>query len=228
MITYFLKALFFLSIIQARAEPIFISLGAQCEVAAELVTNQLRKEAYPFDWLVTLNHDRFAQLLNEDFANFLNDQFLFQNPEFPTIIENSYYEIEFRHDWTFPDLWTDPMRYALQLSEMGSKYERRIERFRNLKNHPGKVFFIRAAYDPLLSDSFFLRKEKPTLITQLDAQKLKNALDSYFPKLDFILIIINFVEDLAPKIEGITRVVEFQISKATNHKQYKELLHLLN
>lgn len=213
--------------IPSEAKEIYISLGSHCEVAAELVTNNLREEAYPFDWLVTLNNDLFTQLILEDFEHFLDDQFLFQNPEFPTIIENSYYQIEMRHDWPFPELWTDCTRYALQLCEMNIKYHRRIERFRSLRDYPGKVFFIRSAYDPLLSPTFFLKQEEPNLISQFDAQKLKNALDQYFPKLNFTLIIINYKEDLVPVIEGINGVVEFKISKKTNHKDYQELLALI-
>ena len=73
----------------------FVSLGSNCEAAVHLNENHLRKAAFPFDWLLTCNHDRFLLLLENDFAHFLDEQYLLQHPKHPYVIENCHYEIEF-------------------------------------------------------------------------------------------------------------------------------------
>ena len=73
-------------------------LGGNCEVAAKLNDNGLRKASYPFDWLLTLNHDKFLELLDNNFQFFLSEAYIFQYLTPPFTLENSYYEIEFRHE----------------------------------------------------------------------------------------------------------------------------------
>lgn len=81
----------------------FVSLGSHCEIAVHLNANHFRKAAFPLDWLLTCNHDRFLSLLENDFSSFLDEEQLIQLPVHPYVIENRLYEIEFRHDWPFPD-----------------------------------------------------------------------------------------------------------------------------
>lgn len=205
----------------------FVSLGSHCEIAVHLNANHLRKAAFPFDWLLTCNHELFLLLLENDFAFFLDEQFLIQHPTHQHRIENCHYEIEFRHDWPFPDLWCNATRYSQQLQEMHSKYGRRINRFRQLREYQGKVFFIRVAYDLQNDPQLYWGVENIEQITAEEAQKLKGVLDHYFPDLNFILVIVNYLENDVSPIKGIDNVLEFKISKSNKHSDYTRLFKLM-
>lgn len=206
---------------------LFVSLGSHCEIAAHLNENCLRKAAFPFDWLVSSNNACLTRIINDDFLFFLDERYLFQHPTGPYIIENSCYEIEFRHDWP-SNLEGNLNKYVEQLQEMKPKYDRRINRFRQLRNYPGKVFFIRVAYNfSHNGDSYWGKEESQGAINSEEAQSLKQALDQFFPCLDFALVIVNYVEANTPPIEVPEGVFEFKIRKSHKHGDYTALFHLL-
>jgi hypothetical protein len=105
------------------AEIDYISLGGDCMPAINLRQLGLRKEAYPFDW-VLLHNDTIATFLLNDFENYHSNLIMNWN----RWIKNLYHEIEFPHDYdtTTDDGWRD------QIPSVTEKYQRRIERFRNL------------------------------------------------------------------------------------------------
>jgi len=73
-----------------------------------------------------------------------------------------------------------------------SKYRRRIERFKTLKNHQGKVIFIRAAYIHSTVDlNRYYTVPENIEISEEYALKLHHALEKYFPDIDFSLIVVN-------------------------------------
>lgn len=204
-----------------------VSLGSHCEIAMHLNENHLRKAAFPFDWLLTCNHDLFHKLLDDDFAFFLDEKYLIQHPNHPYVIENCRYEIEFRHDGPFLDLQCDPIRYRVQLQEMDLKYERRINRFRELRSYQGKVFFIRAAYDLQNDPNLYWGIEDIEQITTEQALEIKKTLDRYFPNLNFTLVILNYLQSNAPPIQPIDNVLEFKINKYKKHEDYTRLFNFL-
>jgi hypothetical protein len=204
-----------------------VSLGSHCEIAIHLNANNLRKAAFPFDWLLTCDYERFLLLLENDFAFFLDKQYLIHHPSHHHVLENCHYEIEFRHDWPFPDLECNETRYSQQLQEMSAKYNRRINRFRQLRDYPGKVFFIRTAYDLQNDPNLYWGTNNMEQITADEAQKLKNVLDCYFPELNFALVIINYLEENTPDIIGIDDIIEFKISKFHKHRDYTNAFYTL-
>ena len=204
-----------------------VSLGSSCEIAIQMQDHHLRKAAFPFDWLLTCNHDPSISLLENDFAFFLDDQYLIQHPVSPYVIENCYYKVEFRHDWPSPELRDSATCYSQQLQEMRVKYARRINRFRDLAHYPGKVFFIRTAYDPQNDPNLYWGMEGIEQITAQEAQELKDVLERYFPSLDFTLIIVNYIENNVKSINCIDKVVEFKISKHNKHSYYTNIFNAL-
>lgn len=208
--------------------PLFISLGSHCGVAGGF--GIYRKTAFPFDWLLTTNHERFLAILEEDFQFFLDDRYFIRNSNFPTFVEHVHYAIQFRHEWLFPDNNLSTERYEQQIGMMKSKYTRRIERFRRIRNYQGKVFFFRAPYNRyyglgqvytpalgVVNSNSFLDEETQVKISFEQALALKRTLDQYFINTNFNLIIINYIEESTPSIEGIEGVYEFKIRA---HPQY--------
>lgn len=169
-----------------RERVLFISLGSACDPTTLLQNFDLRKAAFPFDWNVTLDGAKLTELLERDFSDFLNEEFLalidFGNG---IGLYHKYYHIEFVHD----GVWSAE-RYAFDMDQMKSKYQRRIDRFRKLREYRGKVYFLRYAYPHDLAPRQYQGQEIKE-ITDEDSYKLCAALKSYFPHLNFTLLILN-------------------------------------
>ena len=168
----------------------FISLGSVCEVAHCLKECSLRKEGYPFDYITTIDSDKFIQLLEDKFKNLLDDTYLIPCNNDPYPIYNNYYNIEFLHEGVFNK--TEKSVYDLNYKNLQDKYKRRIERFLNLNDYTGKVYFIRHSYKYSISDPHRIYKNNDNIIITDDyAIKLYDVLKNIFTKLNFGLIIMN-------------------------------------
>jgi hypothetical protein len=117
-------------------KPLFVSLGNHCSTALFISNGGRRVAAFPFDWILTLDSSKFELLLQNNFHFFLDKNFLIQAQD-GTIV-NTFYNINFRHDWPLP--LQDFDSNLLQIQE---KYQRRIKRFNKLINFKGRVYFVR-------------------------------------------------------------------------------------
>lgn len=125
----------------------FVSLGSTCEICHVLRETGLRTVAYPFDWITTIDAPGFLNILREDFKHFLDTSCLQPVNKDPFPLLNVYYKTEFLHDGRFNKEILDT-----SMADFQSKYERRIQRFRDIANHKGKVVFLRHAYKYSLTD----------------------------------------------------------------------------
>lgn len=183
-------------------EPLFVSLGASCEVAHEFRSCGVRNRAYPFDWLLTLDPHGLVTLIQSDFEYFLKKEHLqLHNRGF----SDTFYDIEFRHD-----LYGMDTSFEEYLPTLQDKYKKRIDRFRQLNCYQGKVYFFRSAYPPYYPP-LATSHTNCFAITPLQAKALKEALSQLFPKLDFTLVIINYSGIHSDAIEGIDKVIECKI-----------------
>jgi len=168
-------------------EPLFVSLGSTCEVAHILKANGFRKAAFPFDWITTIDSEKFLDILNQDFKYFLDESYLSVVDSGPGPLIHIYYHLELLHEGNFRgDL------YQPNMQKLQSKYKRRIERFRKLTEYQGKVVFLRTAYQYSITDPHrYYHCAANLKISDEYSWKLYHALQNLFPNLDFTLIIIN-------------------------------------
>lgn len=161
--------------LEQREEPIIVSLGANCIPAYQALIYGLRSASYPFDWLVS-DVEGIIISLKEDFSHFLDRNYCSFTGNW---IIDSYSKISFLHEFHELDEKAD----IKHLDFIKAKYQRRIERFRQLKKHK-KVIFMRYATCP-----------EPWTTTSENRQtaiRLKNALNSFFDnKLDFVLVMLG-------------------------------------
>lgn len=170
---------------QYKYETIFVSLGSYCAPASLARSCGHRKAAYPFDWNICMDGEKLIEMLKDGFLNFLNEEYLV--PFGWATLLNTYYHLEFVHDgsWEGRDIST-------YMPILQYKYARRIDRFKNLNEHQGKVFFIRSAYINSLDDiNRFYKIRENIEISEDYAIRLHQALRDFFPTLDFSLVIIN-------------------------------------
>lgn len=163
-------------------EPLFVSLGSFCTTAHMHKECGIRKAAFPFDWIISFDGEKLIDLLEEDFLHFLNPDFLRVAGQ---ALLNDYYHLEFLNEGDWEDT-------AYNIKEFSLKCQRRINRFRQLGNYQGKVFFVRTASPDSLTDPHRIWKIKENIeITYGYAEKLYHTLKKCFPELDFELVIIN-------------------------------------
>lgn len=172
-------------VFQTSQDPLFVSLGSTCEPAHMLRYCELRKFAFPFDWIVSFDGEALIEMLRNDFKNFLKDEY-FVPYGLAGHLLNTYYHLEFLHEGDFNQEFDE------NLEKLKHKYVRRIDRFKSLKYYRGKVFFIRYAYLYSTTDpNRFYKFEDNLEISKEYALRLHRSLKCIFPNLDFELIIIN-------------------------------------
>lgn len=170
-----------------RIEPLFVSLGSWCNVAGHLKVSGLRIAAFPFDWILTIDCEKFLEIFLTDFKYFLDDNYLsLKNGQ----IFNYYYNLQCPHEITNDDIVNKKTPEQL-LETFKEKYRRRINRFRELENYKGKVYFMRSASINATHANIYFKCAETLTISDLYAERLFNALKERFPLLDFTLIIID-------------------------------------
>lgn len=171
--------------LSSTSEPLFVSLGSLCEPSHMLKYCNLRKRSFPFDWIMSLDGEAIIEILENDFKDFLNDEYF--QPYGPAgHLLHLHYHLEFLHEGDFN------YQFEANLEKLKQKYQRRIQRFRNLNSYQGKVFFIRNAFIYSMTDPNRFFKFKENLeISEEYAYRLYQALRNFFPDLDFELLIIN-------------------------------------
>lgn len=98
-----------------------ISLGAFCFVASELRRYEVRKKAYPFDWIIT-DLKTVIELIENEFLNFTALKYLEKKEENNIVFydNNAYSLIRFIHDFN------ENCDNTVLIQD---KYQRRIQRF---------------------------------------------------------------------------------------------------
>ena len=117
----------------------YISLGFDCSPAAALRGLNLREFALPFDW-VRMKVDILISCIKDDFKNFHKNLKFNYNKKM--LVDN--YGFQFLHDYplisdgndTIIDNWQD------YYDDVYDKYQRRIERFREIMKSPKPIIVL--------------------------------------------------------------------------------------
>lgn len=164
---------------------LFVSLGSTCHPAGILRNLHLRKEAHPFDWMLTIDGKKMIEILDTNFDYFLKEEFLKPHPTSGILLHKRYH-IEFsREPNSFGAL---EFKHMDQLKE---RFTRKIERFKRIRNYSGKVFFIRESWDLSTNRNYNFPDAGNLEMSRGYASELFEALKRFFPKVDFDLVIIN-------------------------------------
>lgn len=205
---------------------LFVSLGSTCTPAEALRSFGLRKSAFPFDWILSVDGMKVIELLDDNFAFFIDAKYLQPNTR-NGILVHLRYHLEFVHEEKFihdEDSLGAP--YFKNLEEMQAKYARRVERFKQLRNFPGKVYFFRINWALSTHPHYAFPDEGNLHISVYYASQLFHALKRFFPELDFDLIIIN---DEKEKInfEEIKLTDRIRIFSGTGSTHFKKIFDTL-
>lgn len=180
--------------------PLFVSLGSSCEIPHLLRDLNLRYVAFPLDWVISIDQAGLLRCIEEDFLHFTEKAYLV--PKSNGVLVNTYYKMEFPHEGNCN---TTP--YAELLAKFQAKYNRRIERYRELAQFSKDIIFIRASYVNATSDAF-LYPDPTNLYLKLSwGEELLLLLKNRFPNNRFHLILVNHHPLLTAKLEGCTEEI---------------------
>lgn len=162
-----------------------INLGAGCQTALQLNKHNLRHEAFPFDWVLTLDFDKVIMAIANNFAYYMDKEYLLHQGY---RIYNTFYSFAFLHDFPTYETHVEEYKkldnkkfyngsiitnYVDFLPVIKDKYERRIKRFYATLNGSSFIMFFRNNCCP----------GQATLFTKLIRQQN--------PNLRFLLIILH-------------------------------------
>lgn len=112
-----------------------ISLGHLCATASELERIGLRAYSGPFDWCETHELERIINLIQNNFQDYLNSDYLYQDPTKKFVYTNIKYNVVMNHDFN------QYHSLSSQLPDVNKKYQRRIKHFYKQISEP--TLFIR-------------------------------------------------------------------------------------
>jgi len=172
---------------------LFVGLGSSCEAADVLRLCEVRKAAFPFDWMLTSDGKKLIEILENDFSYFTDQDYLTPAKYSIMVLLQTYYRMEFHHEGEWRG---DPEYLAQNRKKLVDKYQNRVQRFRQLRSYNGKVVFVRFANKYSLEPNLYYRCKDNLEITEGSALLLYDALKKYFPGLDFYLVIVNTHREL--------------------------------
>jgi hypothetical protein len=217
--------LFFFLSSNLFASPLFVSLGPDCLPAGMLRHFKIRENAYPFDWMRTLNEEGLLDVLNNQFKDFTNESYLTQDPIEGLRLVHSKYLMEFAHDWD-ANYWGNISLIQEGIAKLKMKYEKRIERFLDLDRSDRQVVFIRLllpSYNLISSPQFYWFDYDYVRNDKEFAVRLNEALTNLFPNLNFSLILID--QDIAGgKIELAPNITIFYLTELESHAAWELIL----
>lgn len=201
-------------ILKSENNIFFINLGQDCQATYYLQKLNLRKTAFPFDWLQTYNFSGVCKAIEEKFEFFLSKDYLEYNVRQTLIpqtrIKNTKYNLYFVHD--FPTEYQSNVskengnfgiikpNFLDYLLDMQKKYKKRIQRFLDLLNYNFYIIFIR-------THTSFQRG--------LEFVKL---MDNSYPKLNYKLILVNpNTADSTKKQVESKKIEQYYFNKIENN-----------
>lgn len=135
------------------SQTVYIPLGIDCSIAYNLRKYKLSSTAFPFDWLKIPNIDNIVQILENDFADFLNPKLIHTKSQSQTAFDYFDNTVEKVATKSYKKLVHTKYKYTMPHEFVGDvidwqkwyeKYSRRITRFRNIAKDPTiKKIFIR-------------------------------------------------------------------------------------
>jgi hypothetical protein len=215
------------TIIHATQGPLFVSLGSDCLTASMIQHFGKRQTAFPFDWMLTLDEAGFLQILNTNFQDFTNKDYLIRHPITNAGLVHSIYHVEFAHYW-LETYWENATQSEEELEKLQITFQRRIEKFRQLGSYKGSVVFIRAIGPSFkhkdLNPEIFWFGYSPNTDEKEFSLNLNDALKKSFPTLDFKLIVVKKT-DTQNSCEFFGNIALYHLTDMKEHRHWEPILN---
>ena len=189
-----------------------ISLGEVCQPAGNLHANQMRFQAFPFDWAITPFESIYKFIAGEG-KGFLDKETLLFNVAVPvfnvTGVLDLRYGVYSVHDFEYSvNDNTNTPKYFHEVTVKNydaakAKLERRIKRLFDALHSNKRVLLVRLG------------------ITYSEAIRLDALLHTQYPQLDYVIVAIDNSEE-AKYDWGLKRVKNFYLERKTKFESRLE------
>ena len=183
----------------SAVDTLFISLGHDCKTAEILRTLNLRKDAYPFDWIGSIDFNGIYKCFETDFSDYFLKNNLKMLPLIYDVGLQGYYNrilddaygFTYNHDFPLDfsaDMVADAKEEKITSGKIVTnfldfhhivyaKYQRRVNRLRDALRSTKKIFLIR------------------TSGTYQEAKRLSSIIREKYPICNFTLVIVSSEEE---------------------------------
>lgn len=104
-----------------------ISLGSRCQIAVQIRKNNLRKEAFPFDWMITDNTEGLILLFEEDAKHLFDRKYMvFEEFAWGCKVFHTRYQLDFVHEFRTPEEWNSQVHFKTEKDKFFRRYWRLI------------------------------------------------------------------------------------------------------
>ncbi len=200
--------------------PLFISLGANCVPANRLRDLNLRQAAFPFDWILSIDDAGLIELINRDFEDFVSGRYFYKDSD--GNLKHTLYHLEILYDHEQKEPFRKDSFYPKD--EILAKYQRRLERLKEIANFGGKVCFIRFVLPSRLYKAAYPAAYwfdySHEINERIVALELRDSLKRRFPLLDFDLIVVSKT-DGEERMERVEEVRLFYLLDEYNLQSWK-------
>lgn len=128
-------------------DKVFIPLGNSCSITYNLKINNLRQNAYPFDWVRVQNLNNITNLIQNNFDGFLDiNKYKFKSSSKKFNVNDNFTSYIYSNNYcTFYHEFENYIE-KLDMKDFIDKYTRRINRLINIIKSNKKIIFIREEY----------------------------------------------------------------------------------
>ncbi len=157
----------------SNSEELFISLGVRCDTADFLRQKNLRKTAYPFDWMQMSDFNVISNLIENHFADYIErENLVFVKEASEKEGYAHFYEHRIYPGIIINHVFSREKPIEKNYHQFVEVTQRRIDRLYSALNSDKKVIFFRKNYDLCGVERFY------------------NTMVKLYPKLNYFLVVL--------------------------------------
>jgi hypothetical protein len=161
----------------------------------------MRKFSLPFDWTIPLYPSKIQKVLENDFEDYI--------PDVRNKVFVNKYDFELAH-------FNEDIDAGIE------EYTRRIERFRDIIQHPKKKYFVYINEDYFYDEKYRKNDFNDNIFNEM--LELENFIRNKYANIDYNILYFNFIEHNIPADSNIINIVLHSTNIYNNtNSPYEEL-----
>jgi hypothetical protein len=170
--------------IDVKGDYYAIPFGHRCSSALACKYAHMRKFSLPFDWTIPLYPCKIIKVLEEDFEDYI--------PDVRNDVFVNKYDFELAH-------FNEDIDAGIE------EYTRRIERFRDIIQHPKKKYFVYINEDYFYDEKYRQNDFNDNIFNEM--LELEKFIRNKYANIDYNILYFNFIHHNIPADSNIINIV---------------------
>jgi hypothetical protein len=189
--------------IDVKGDYYAIPFGHRCSSALACKYAHMRKFSLPFDWTIPLYPSKIQKVLENDFEDYI--------PDVRNNVFVNKYDFELAH-------FNEDIDAGIE------EYTRRIERFRDIIQHPKKKYFVYINEDYFYDEKYRQNDFNDNIFNEM--LELEKFIRNKYANIDYNILYFNFIEHNIPADSNIINIVlnsteVYNYSKASPYEDFR-------